>query len=84
MTALEALYKGELKPAEFEADEFYKSVFEDLQKLEGSLRRTLLAEDNKTFQEYIDVFGKFNAICESRTFVNGFKLAIRILFDSLD
>lgn len=81
MTTLEALYQGEIRPTEFEPDEAYKSAFEELQKLEESLRITLPDGNDELFQDYIDAFGMFNAICESRTFANGFKLAVQLLFE---
>ena len=82
---LEDLYFGEVKPNSF----YFKSnqnILECERKVDGNekvLLERLEADDKKLFLEYLDAQGELEANYAVENFIDGFKLGVKIIIESV-
>lgn len=86
MNTLEELYSGNIVPNE-KCAKLNSEVTELLKLLnrnEEKLTATLTEEQKETFEKYKDCNREISEICEREAFLNGFRLGVRIIIESVN
>ncbi len=86
MNTLEELYYGNIVPNE-KCAKLNSEVTELLKLLnrnEEKLTATLTEEQKETFEKYKDCNREISEICEREAFLNGFRLGVRIIIESVN
>ena len=83
MNTLEDLYYGNLFPYEkcAKLDDEVKELLKLLNRNEEKLTAPLTEAQKETFEKYKDCNREIAEICEREIFLNGFRLAARIIID---
>ncbi len=86
MNTLEDLYYGNLFPNEkcAKIDDETKELLGLLNRNGEKLTATLSNEQKETFEKYKDYNREISEICEREAFLNGFRLGVRIIIESVN
>ena len=83
MTTLEDLYYGNIIPHEhsFKRGSAYSEVLGYIVRHEDDLRATLTEQQKEIFEKLKDCESELHGMNELEAFINGFKLATRIMIE---
>ena len=86
MKTLEDLYYGNIIPQEktFIDDSRYGTLLNYVQRHESALLSEMTETQKETFEKFNDCKEDMQTISEVSAFINGFKLAMRIMIEVMD
>ena len=81
---IEEFYYGYIEPQEFTTELKPKVMkcMNELAQKEKHLMDTLTDEDKDLFSDYIDTYIRFLSICNTDSFIAGFRLGARFTYDT--
>ena len=83
---IQELFHGNIAPQSqtISSDIHFKAVWDKLVATEEILSHRLDGEDKKLFKEYVNSYGHAFSINEAASFIRGFRIGARIIFDTFD
>ena len=83
MSILEDLYCGRIAPHEhrIKSESEYENLLRYIISYEDDLKSTLTDQQKETFEKYKDCRAEVESLTEVEAFINGFKLATKIMME---
>lgn len=83
---IEELFHGNIAPCNdsISKDKDFKKVWDRLVATEEILEHRLEGDDKKLFNDYVNAYGVAFSMNEASSFIRGFRIGARIIFDTFD
>lgn len=83
---LEEFYHGNISPQgqTISSDKHFKAAWDKLVSTEEILEHRLEGDDKKLFNDYVNAYGVAFSMNEVSSFIRGFRIGARIIFDTFD
>lgn len=81
---IEELFHGNIAPQSktISSDKHFKTAWDKLVATEEILSHRLDGEEKKLFEEYVNSYGLVLSISDATSFIRGFKIGARIIYDT--
>lgn len=83
---IEELFHGNIAPQSqtISSDKHFKAAWDKLVATEEILSHRLDGEEKKLFDEYVNSYGFVLSMSDAESFIRGFRIGARIIFDTFD
>ncbi len=83
---IQELFHGNIAPQSktISSDKHFKAAWDKLVATEEILSHRLDGEEKKLFDEYVNSYGLVLSMSDATSFIRGFKIGARIIYDTFD